>query len=135
MKAQLILADAVSSHPDGTVSLLRGGIDHVTVPEGQPCIFKGGLAARFTAGASEVGRHEFKIKCVNEDGVGVGLEAAGNFEIRQLGGVSLGFSLELIFPRPGAYTFSVSVDRSELDTYTLHVRTGAPPLLKPEAGR
>jgi hypothetical protein len=135
MKAQLTLADAVSSHPDGTISLLRGGIDKLYVSEGRPCVFKGGLAVRFTSGGSELGRHEFKIRCVNEDGISVGLEASGSFEIGEVGGVSLSFGLEIIFPKPGAYTFTVSVDRAELDTYTLRVRIGTPPQVKPEVSR
>ncbi len=134
MKATIIVADAVTFNPDGTFSLLRGGIDRVFVPEGRPCTFQGGVVVRFTASASEIGTHEFKISCVNEDGISVGLEASGNFEIKEMGGAVVAFNLQLIFPKPGTYHFTVSADRHELDTYALRVTTGPMPPMSPRLG-
>ncbi len=63
MKAMLMLATRTraSHHPDGTFSLLRGGITEVTVPPGEPGAFRAALVARVVGAASEAGKHDFRI--------------------------------------------------------------------------
>ena len=122
MKASIILADAVSANPDGTFSLLRGGIDRVRIPNGQPCVFRGGIVTRVTASTSEIGAHDFKIMCVDDDGVSVMPPLSGKFNIKEAGGAVLAASLQMTFPKPGRYSFSVTINKQELDTQLLSVK-------------
>jgi len=132
MKARIIVADAVSVHPDGTFSLLRGGIDRVWAgARGRPIVFNAGIAVQFSAGPGELGRHEFKIACVNEDGNAVAPEVSGNFEIKEPGGVVIGFNMNIVFPKPGRYSFTVSADRNELDYQTITAMEEPPQAIKP----
>lgn len=125
MKAFIFLADAVSSNGDGTFSVLRGGIDRLNVPEGQPCFFRGGFVVRVTAAASELGDHEVRIMCVDEDGVSVMQPVNGRIQIKEPGGACVALNLQLIFPKPGRYTFSATIGKTEVDTCALLVRAGA----------
>lgn len=129
MKATLVLADAACAHPDGTFSLLRGGITEVHVPRGRPATFKGALAVRVVGTAGEAGEtHEFKLRCTDEDGHPVAPELTGTFKIPPSGGASQTvISHEIIFPKLGRYVFSVMIDRVEMDSWPLVAREAPTP--------
>ena len=61
MNGRIILADHASAHPDGTFSLLRAGIDRLTVND-KPYSFTGALVARITSELSDEGNHNFEIR-------------------------------------------------------------------------
>jgi len=124
VKAQLILADAGSAHPDGTFSLLRGGINEIQVPPNHPVRFKGALIARVVGSRGEAGRHEFRISCLNEDGAVVpSSEVSGTLEIPPQGGVTqIVVDLSLLLPRLGRYEFSIAVDKHQLDAWPLEAK-------------
>jgi hypothetical protein len=60
LKAKLILCDAAVTHPDGTFSLLRGGIDWWAYSPGEPLIFRGALLALIEATPAEKGKSLFQ---------------------------------------------------------------------------
>lgn len=123
VKAQLILADAATTHPDGTFSLLRGGISLVNIPRNAPIAYRGALTARIVAGPSEQGAHTFRIICADPDGGLVGQAMTGDFTIPPEGGVGcFVVQIQLIFPRFTKYQFSLSVDSHELDTWPFEAK-------------
>jgi hypothetical protein len=127
VKAVLILADAASGHPDHTFSLLRGGITEMSVPRNQPVVFRGALVARVTGIRAEAGKHDFRIVCVDEDGKQVAPPLQGNLEVPPQGGnAHIVLNMQLTFPRPGRYQFSIVVDRSELDVWEFEAKEGPP---------
>jgi len=122
LKAKLILCDAAVIHPDGTFSLLRGGIDLVTHSPGKPLIFRGALVARIEATPAEKGSHSLKLMCIDEDGNSILPEASGSFQIADKGGgYHLALNVQVVFPKVGRYDFRLSVDGHEMDVYTLTV--------------
>ncbi len=127
VKATLILADAASAHPDGTFSLLRGGITEVNVPPNRPAAFLGALVARVPRSMSETGTHAVKIGCVNEDGGEVAPPIEGGFEIPPQGGASqLVLSMQLALPRLGRYEFAIAIDKHQLDTWAFEAKEAKP---------
>ncbi len=126
MNATLILADSARTHPDGTFSMLRGGITQLNVSPNNPVFFRGTLLVRIVGTSSESGTHEFKIVCVNEDGAHVGPDFSGSFETPPQGGtVQLSIDMQFVFPRLGHYEFSLSVDRHQLGAWALDAVTTA----------
>ncbi|RKY17313.1 MAG: hypothetical protein DRP63_03925 [Planctomycetota bacterium] len=120
MKAKLLLADAAVGHPDGTFSLLRGGINRVEVPPNRPASLAGALLIRIEATPSEKGEHTFKLVCIDEDGRSILPDMTGKFSIPDQGGsVNIVIKLQVVFPRLGRYTFAVSVDGQELDVWLI----------------
>lgn len=128
MKAALILADAARVHPDGTFSLLRGGITQLQVAPGKPATFKGSLIVRMIPSAGETGNHKFKMSCVDEDGNAVMPEVSGGFNVASppLDAINLAFDFMVTFPKLGTYQFAIVVDQSELDTWVLRAVPQSP---------
>ena len=127
MQATVILADAATTHPDGTFSLLRGGITNVHVPPDKPIVFRGALVARIVGRPGEDGPHNFKIVCIDEDGRSVSPDFTGTFEVPRGGGaINLALNMQLTLPKFGRYTFSVMVDRNQLVDWTLEAKERAP---------
>ncbi len=113
-----MIADAARAHPDGTFSLLRGGIDRLTVAEGQPLRMRGSILGRITGSINEAGPHTFRIRVVNEDGQQVAPEINGSFNVPEGGGsAQLAIDFDFNFPDVGRYTFSLTVDNHESDTW------------------
>ena len=120
MKATLLLCDAASAHPDGTFSLLRGGITDVNVPPNRPVVFRGALVARITGTRGEAGKHRFRIVCLTEDGAEVAPPVEGDFDVPKAGGnANICLSLQMALPRIGEYEFSIMVDGHQLDVWPL----------------
>lgn len=128
MKGVVLLADAARVHPDGTFSLLRGGIDRVQVPRTQPIHFRGSVLARITGEAGEGGEHDFKIRVINEDGQSIAPDISGLFQIKETGGsavvaVDCGF----VLPAYGRYSFVLIVNRHQVDSWDLRAVEAEPP--------
>jgi hypothetical protein len=112
VKAILLLCDAASSHPDGTFSLLRGGITECYAPADKPVVFDGAVVVRIVGSPAESGSHEFRLQVVNEDGHSVAPKVEGSFHVPSAGGaVQLVLNIQLVFPKHGRYEFSISVDK------------------------
>jgi len=123
LKAILILSDAASSHPDGTFSLLRGGISEINVPKNRPAAFKGALVARITASAAEAGVHEVKVRCINQDGGSIIPDVTAQFNVPDNGGVvHIVMEMAILFPSLGKYEFSIAVDKHEMDTWPIEAK-------------
>jgi hypothetical protein len=127
VKAFLIVADAARVHPDGTFSLLRGGITTLTTEETKPAVLKASVMARISVDPGEQGPHEFKIQVINEDGLQVMPDYSGNFDAPPKGGsVNLVADLQLIFPKPGRYAFNLFVDKRMEHSWAMDVLTKPP---------
>lgn len=130
MKGKLILAEAATSHPDGTFSLLRAGITHVWA-ENPPYGFQGSLVMRIEAEMVDKGTHRFDLRCMNQDGMEVVPSIKGQFDVPQGGAVNnLVLGIGTPFPGPGTYVFVFRVDDVEQDSWRLHVFQGKPPVVK-----
>ena len=116
MKASILLADAARAHGDGTFSVLRGGVDVLNVPLGEPIVFRGSAVIRVLGSIGEQGDHVFKVRFVNEDGQSISPDIAGGFAIPSAGGTALiVFDFQLFLPRYGRYSFTIAVDSHQLD--------------------
>src|SRR5262245_42940969 len=128
MKAFILLADAASAHPDGTFSLLRGGITEVNVPMGQALVFHGAFVVRIVGTLADAGQHTMAIKVITEDGKSVAPDVQGQFAIPAGGGATqVVASFNMVLPAYGKYVFWLSVDRAEADSWEMRVREPAAP--------
>jgi hypothetical protein len=126
MKAVILMADAASAHPDGTFSLLRGGVTEVNIPRGQPILFRGAFVLRVTGTGAEEGSHRLRIRILSEDGQPVAPDMDGEFVIPRGGGATqVVANFAIVFPRHGRYTFAVTVDGSERETWEMRAQEAA----------
>ena len=122
-----MLADAASAHPDGTFSLLRGGITGVNVPRNRPVFFRGAVVARIAGERGEAGKHEFKLACLTEDGDEVAPPVSGALEVPKGGGaVQLCLNLGVPLPRTGRYEFSILIDGQQKDAWGFDAKEKQP---------
>ncbi len=132
MKAVLLLCDAATGHPDGTFSVLRGGITEINVPPNRPAVFRGALVARITGTRGESGKHAFKIVCLTEDGAEVSPPFEGEFSVPPQGGnAAICLNMQFALPQLGEYEFSIMVDNHQLDVWPLKAQEAKP---APKAG-
>lgn len=131
MRVTLILAEAATSHPDGTVSMLRAGISRIWYPT-EPAPLIAALVARIETDLSEGGtRHGFAIRLLNEDGQDMASKLEGHFEAPSGGGaMHVVLGLQTAFPKYGRYGFHINVDGTRHDTWMLDVQP--PPEAKKE---
>ena len=126
MKARLLLAESATTHPDGTISMLRAGITNVW-GEKPPVNLQASLVTRIEADLGDVGNHQIEIMCMDEDGKEVMPKLDGQFQVARGGGhnnilLNFGFG----FPAFGLYTFVVRVDGMQYDTWTLRASPSPP---------
>lgn len=126
MKARLLLAEAATSHPDGTFSVLRAGVTNVWGDK-PPVNLQASLVTRIDADLGDVGDHRIEIMCMDEDGKEVMPKLEGNFQVARGGGhnnilLNFGFG----FPAFGIYTFVVRVDGMQYDTWSLRAAPAPP---------
>ena len=122
MKAKMILAEAATGHPDGTVSMLRAGITHVWTQPNPPFGIQAALVSRIEADIGDAGQHQFDLRCMNDDGAEVMPRLSGHFAVAAGGGannVILNFNTPI--PKHGRYTFVLRVDNVQLDQCTVQV--------------
>ena len=119
MHAWLILAESASAHPDGTVSILRAGINRLMADK-TPILCRAAIVARIEAEPSERGTHSFSIVCIDVDGKERLPTISATFEIPPQGGqnnIIIGMSAQL--PEFGIYVFALSVDKMEQARFVL----------------
>ena len=127
VKATLILADAARTHPDGTFSLLRGGIDRVTFHPARPPVLRATLMARITCRSGEDGEHTFQLRLMDQDGNVIGPEHSGSFTVPRQGGKhQISLDLQMVLPGEGVYEFVVTIDGSVQDTWPITVVKATP---------
>jgi uncharacterized protein DUF6941 len=121
VKAKMMLAEAATGHPDGTISMLRAGITHVWVQQ-PPYGLQASLVSRIEAEMGDAGSHQFDLRCMNDDGAEVMPKMQGQFTAPQGGGVNnLILNFSTAFPKPGRYTFVLRVDNVQLDACWVQV--------------
>lgn len=134
MKGQLILAEHATAHPDGTISMLRSGIDRIGTKQ-LPAKFQGTLIVRIAGDLADAGPHEMDLRCMDQDGKLQLPTVQGRFEIPQGGGVTnLLFGLEVAFPEAGKMGWYLRVDRTSLDDLPFTVSLELPPAGAEQAG-
>jgi len=127
MKGFILVADAARAHPDGTFSLLRGGIDRLRTPSNQPIQFRGAVVARIVGRTPESGPHEFRIRVLNEDGQSVAPDINGSLNVPEGGGAAnIVGEFTLILPTYGRYTFALLVDKQEVDSWEVRAEKAPP---------
>lgn len=132
MKARLLLAEAATAHPDGTISMLRAGITNVW-GEQAPVQLQASLVTRIEADPGDVGKHGVEIFLMDADGKEVMPKLAGEFEVARGGGhnnIILNFAVQ--FPALGMFQFVIRIDNVQHDTWSL--RTAKPPVQGAFAG-
>jgi hypothetical protein len=111
MKVMLLLGEAAAAHPDGTVSILRAGINRVSGPK-LPVLLMGVLVVKIEGEAAESGDHTIKIRIIDSDGNDIAPKLDGNFTVGPRGGSSqLILNFRMSFPKYGRYEFSTIIDK------------------------
>ncbi len=110
-----LLADAATIDASGKLNIL-GIFDRIGVTQFPAQHGRVTLVLRFTAGTSEIGSHDVRIRMADPDGVEV---LTLNGEIQLVGGASARDGIRvphilnldgLVFESPGLYSFDVKVD-------------------------
>ena len=125
MKARLLLAEAATAHPDGTISMLRAGITNVWGDQA-PVALQASLVTRIEADPGDVGKHGVEIFLIDADGKEVMPKLSGEFDVARGGGhnnIILNFQVQ--FPSLGMFQFVIRVDNVQYDVWSL--RTAKPP--------
>jgi hypothetical protein len=127
MKGKLILAEAATGHPDGTISMLRAGINQAAGP-GMPFPFTGSLVVRLESDLTDMGQHQFDLRCMDMDGKTIMPPIQGGFDVPQGGGVTnLIIGIGVPIPKAGRYEFCLRVDNVVQDTWAVTASITAPP--------
>lgn len=121
MKPTLILADSASPNPDGTYSLLRGGLNEVRIPSGAPIIFHGSLLARLEATPEEKGTYEVSITFRSDNGEPIGKEPKMKFEVGAVrpSVLNIVMDMRMKLPKLGRYEISMIVGDKKVDSLSL----------------
>jgi hypothetical protein len=117
----MLLGEAATAHPDGTISILRAWINQFLV-QGPPFPFRGAIIVRIEAEIGDSGSHRFDLRCLNEDGADVLPKLEGSFEVPQGGGtIAFVLSPQVQFARAGQFLFVLRVDQVQLAEWPLRV--------------
>lgn len=116
-----MLAEYASSHPDGTFSMLRAGLNRLHV-EKIPAPFRATLVARMETDIADAGEHRFDIRCVDVDGKEVLPTQQGQFQAPQGGSnINLIIGISAAIPKLGVFVFYLRIDNVEVDSWTVTV--------------
>ena len=116
-----MLAEAAAAHPDGTMSILRAGIDRV-VGEKPPYSLNAALVVRIRAEIGDAGKHRFDIQGLDQDGTGIVPKLEGEFDVQRGGGTSAFIlGMHVVFEKAGTFLFVLRVDNVQLDDWTVTV--------------
>ena len=127
MKAKIILAEAVTNHPDGTTSMLRAGLTHVWADK-TPVPLRGALYVRIEADMGDEGTHQFDLRCLDEDGHEVIPKTEGQFQVSQGGGsINLVLGLSVAFNKFGPFEFVLRIDNVLSDTWRIKATNTSSP--------
>lgn len=122
MEATLILADAAARHSDGTISLLRGGIDRLRLPRGLPLQLNAALAARIQTTPGESGKvRRFSVVCSDYDGNALSFKVEGEFKVEQGAAINMVVPVSVTFPKHDHYRFELLVDGTHLAEWAIIV--------------
>jgi hypothetical protein len=128
MKVTLLLGEAATAHPDGTVSILRAGITNVWGPK-LPVHLIAALVVKIDSQPAESGSHAVEIRVIDTDGHDVAPRLSGNFNVGPTGGASnLILNFQIAFAKYGRYEFSTIIDRQLYGAWNIEVT--APPVPK-----
>lgn len=126
----MFLCDAVSSHPDNTFSVLRGGINryNITLPDNpnHPLLpIKIALVATMELEITEMGKlHNLEVVLLDIDGNKVIPELRTNFQPStspHKGYHNIMLDMFIPIRKPGEYCFRINVDGHELGDLPFYV--------------
>ena len=121
MRAKLILADAATPHPDGTISMLRAGINHVASDK-LPVVLKASLVVRIECEPDDTGQHIVELLCVDSDGQQIMPPHKSQIDVAEGASVhNIIMGLQVKFEQPGPYSFIVRVDDQDRDSWAVVV--------------
>lgn len=121
MKAKITLAEAATTHPDGTVSMLRAGITRVWARE-LPIRFSASLVIRIESEPAERGKNDIEVQCIDEDGNDRLPTIKAQMDGPKGGGdATIVMGLQQNFTNYGLYQFNVLGNRILLDSWDLKV--------------
>ena len=127
----MIIAEAATVHPDGTISLLRAGLDRFAGPK-LPILFQGTLVVRVQGVVGDDGMHIVDLRCMNQDGKLVAPAVKGNLAVPPGGGnANLLFGMQLAFPEAGRLLWVLRIDHHIVDELNFTVVVEPP---KPVGG-
>jgi hypothetical protein len=126
MRAYLTLAESASTHPDGTVSVLRSGINSVSTCNDGPVAQEGVLFGRIETEPKDAGIHKFEIRAADSAGIEFLPRLQGELEAPQGGGfINLILRISFVLPTSGKYEFTLLVGEQPITAWglTCSVRT------------
>lgn len=122
MQARITLCEYASLNPDGTVTMVRAGINRARGTK-LPITLNATLVVEMKFERSESGPHNYSIGCVDEDGRRVLQPLTGTFEVPSSGGtasrVLIGFAAK--FEKQGSYEFFIVIDRNQQDIWPVKI--------------
>jgi hypothetical protein len=126
MQISLILCDHVSGHPDGTFSLLRGGIDRVTCRTGAPLAFRGMLLAHIRPDTEDLGKEfGWSVSMSDSDGAAMGPPDSGvaNFPIgeKKIHAFNIASLFNVVFQKTGRYEIRLRINGEQKAVWPLEV--------------
>ena len=122
----IILCESATRHPDGTVSLLRGGIDN-WVAQQFPVNIQFTFVVTIELAISEAGQdHVAGLDIVDEDGKRLVPQAKIQFSVPKVPQQirfknNIMGTINLVVPKPGRHSLDVSVDGEQLASYEFQV--------------
>jgi hypothetical protein len=111
VEALVLLAEAATVHPDGTFSLLKGGI-HRLHSHKFPVTFGGTMLLRLQCHPAESGEHKVVIRFMDEDGRDVASKMETQFCVPEGGGFfNWVIKMMINVPAEGRYSFDIVINR------------------------
>lgn len=108
--ATMIFSEHVSPNQDGTVTILRAGINNVW-RDTLPVPLQGALLVRIIADQADDGEHLLEIKLLDAQDKDAGLSASGRLGVRGHGGaIMLSLLCDVLLPAYGKYRFVTYLD-------------------------
>lgn len=124
MRGNMIMADHASAHPDGTISMLRAGINTISIKQPRT-VFRGYLVVRLVGGPDDAGAHDVDIRCVGADGKPVVPVVAGAIPIPPGGGTAnVVMEVNVAFQGLERVEWKLQVDGALLDVLQVDVVDG-----------
>jgi len=118
MRGVLLIADAARVHPDGTFSILRGGVNRVQAPRSAPIHFRGSVVVRVAGDLAEAGPHEIRLRVLNQDGHSIQPDVTAQVHIGDGGGSAVAvIDFSFLLPGYGRYTFALLIDDQRADSW------------------
>ncbi len=122
----IILCESATRHPDGTFSLLRGGIDNWMAPQFPANILFTFVVTIELAISETDEEHTAGLDIIDEDGKRLVPQAKMNFAVPRVPQQirfknNIMGTINLAVPRPGKHSLDVSVDGVQLASYEFQV--------------